>query len=617
MKKSTTIKLVVLFGLAFSVFYSGNVAAQTWFAGGSRPQDYEMGGDPTVSHESENAGFIRSIANKITGFGTWMTKIDAGEYPGKAIRLTAYVKTINVKNWVGLWMRVQDAGSQTLSFHNMQNRPITGTTDWQEYEIILEVPQNSASIYYGLLMDGTGEAWFDGLQVEPLASNWADQNSGITEFIYSIKAVNENTVWAGAGNGAYLKTTDGGLNWVSGKVPGAETMTFVSVAAIDQNIAYLLGQNFRASDGRIYKTSDGGTNWTLQYQNTSPGAFFNSIAFWDQNNGVAVGDPLDGSFLIVTTSDGGETWNRVPAENIPAPLPDEFGGMTGVGGTSLTVEGTRNAWFGGGFGTTSASPVRVFRSTDKGHHWTAANTPLSTAGNIHGIQTIVFKDSLNGFAGGINLDANFGPLFPKGGVTNTLVRTTDGGKNWEPVPSNWEPVPSFLPIYPSTLASVPQASRWFLFVSSHEGSGYSDDGGETWKMISNDSWYPMSFAGPNAGWAATSPAGRIARFVGQITTEIVIQPHENIPRDFELRQNYPNPFNPSTTISYSIPRAGFVELKIYNMLGREIQTLVNRFQQAGNYHFDFNAIGLSNGVYFYQLKVGNYVSETRKMLYLK
>jgi len=87
--------------------------------------------------------------------------------------------------------------------------------------------------------------------------------------------------------------------------------------------------------------------------------------------------------------------------------------------------------------------------------------------------------------------------------------------------------------------------------------------------------------------------------------------------DFELLQNYPNPFNPTTTISYSTPQPGFVELKIYDALGREIQTLVNEFQQAGRYSFDFDASRLSNGVYFYQLKVGSRYSETKKMLYMK
>ena len=113
-----------------------------------------------------------------------MTTIAPGAYLGKGIRLTAYVKTANVKDrYVGLWMRVDGAGNQMLSFDNMEGRPIIGTTDWQQYEIILDVPENSEYINYGILLVGTGEAWVDGLRLEPAARTWAAQNSGITEDI--------------------------------------------------------------------------------------------------------------------------------------------------------------------------------------------------------------------------------------------------------------------------------------------------------------------------------------------------------------------------------------------------------------------------------------------------
>ena len=98
----------------------------------------------------------------------------------------------------------------------------------------------------------------------------------------------------------------------------------------------------------------------------------------------------------------------------------------------------------------------------------------------------------------------------------------------------------------------------------------------------------------------------------------LITDHTSItPSGFSLQQNYPNPFNPKTTIAYSIPQSGIVELKIYDTLGREIQTALSEFQKTGNYRFDFDASQLSNGVYFYQLKVGNRFSETKKMLYIK
>jgi carboxyl-terminal processing protease len=84
-----------------------------------------------------------------------------------------------------------------------------------------------------------------------------------------------------------------------------------------------------------------------------------------------------------------------------------------------------------------------------------------------------------------------------------------------------------------------------------------------------------------------------------------------------LFQNYPNPFNPATRISYSLAKSGFVRLKIYNILGQEIQTLVNKFQKAGNYNIIFDAKNLASGVYFYQLKVGNDFQKTKKMLLMR
>ena len=89
------------------------------------------------------------------------------------------------------------------------------------------------------------------------------------------------------------------------------------------------------------------------------------------------------------------------------------------------------------------------------------------------------------------------------------------------------------------------------------------------------------------------------------------------PYVFHLEQNYPNPFNPTTRISYSIAKSGFVTLQIYDMLGREIQTLVNEFQQIGTHALNFDARGLSGGTYFYKLQVGDDFVEAKKMLFLK
>ena len=90
----------------------------------------------------------------------------------------------------------------------------------------------------------------------------------------------------------------------------------------------------------------------------------------------------------------------------------------------------------------------------------------------------------------------------------------------------------------------------------------------------------------------------------------------SIPKQYELSQNYPNPFNPTTTIKYSLPKNGIVTIKIYDVTGREIRTLVNEMKTAGNYVVDFNGIDISSGVYFYRIKVGDFVM-TKRMVLIK
>ena len=93
---------------------------------------------------------------------------------------------------------------------------------------------------------------------------------------------------------------------------------------------------------------------------------------------------------------------------------------------------------------------------------------------------------------------------------------------------------------------------------------------------------------------------------------------KKLPSEFSLSQNYPNPFNPSTIISYQLPVASHVSLKVYDMLGREISTLVDEFKQAGSYNSHYSILNsqLPSGIYFYRLQSGNFVS-TKKMILIK
>ncbi|HPS66168.1 MAG TPA: agmatine deiminase family protein, partial [Ignavibacteria bacterium] len=111
----------------------------------------------------------------------------------------------------------------------------------------------------------------------------------------------------------------------------------------------------------------------------------------------------------------------------------------------------------------------------------------------------------------------------------------------------------------------------------------------------------------------TAPSGNY-RFT--VTQPTIAGEEGTLPEKFALSQNYPNPFNPSTVINFSIPKNGFVSLKIYDVLGREISSLVNEFRHAGKYSVEFNASNLASGIYFYRITAGEF-SDIKKMVIMK
>ncbi len=140
---------------------------KSWFMAGSNPQDYELGIDTNVTHNSKNNGYIKAKLAEPRGFGTMMQMFKADDYLNKRMRFSAHVKSEGIEAWAGLWMRVDGPEQQRpLGFDNMQNRPIKGTTDWQKYEVVLDVPPESVNIAFGVLLTGKGQAWLSGIQFE-------------------------------------------------------------------------------------------------------------------------------------------------------------------------------------------------------------------------------------------------------------------------------------------------------------------------------------------------------------------------------------------------------------------------------------------------------------------
>jgi hypothetical protein len=123
---------------------------------------------------------------------------------------------------------------------------------------------------------------------------------------------------------------------------------------------------------------------------------------------------------------------------------------------------------------------------------------------------------------------------------------------------------------------------------------------------------------PSYNFMEIDPTNYINQFYTYSFNKItgVTKSRQTIDADFVLSQNYPNPFNPTTTINYSVPKAGFVTLKVYDVLGKIVSTLVNANKPAGNYSVEFNASKLVSGIYFYRMTSGLF-SETKKLLLLK
>lgn len=138
-----------------------------WYRTGDKRTDYQMFIDTSGGQDNKKALTIKSTAPKIDGFGALGQSFLPGKYLGKRIRMSGYMKSLDVKVSAGFWLRVDGENSKTsLSFDNMHDRPVKGTTDWKKYEIVLEVPKSASNIAFGGLLVNTGQIWFEKFNFE-------------------------------------------------------------------------------------------------------------------------------------------------------------------------------------------------------------------------------------------------------------------------------------------------------------------------------------------------------------------------------------------------------------------------------------------------------------------
>jgi len=455
--------------------------------------------------------------------------------------------------------------------------------------------------------------------------SWITQSSPTINHFEKVKFVDENNGWIWGWN-KLIKTTNGGANWSEVVLP----FSFTDCFFISPATGWITSRNNTNQDSEIYKTTDGGITWTSQFfsMDQSLGAIF----FLNENYAWVCG-----FYEIIRTNNGVLTWT-----------PDftvSFGGAP----WDLSFVDTLTGWLA----HNTLGSYTISKTTDGGEIWF---DQLAESGKF--IESIYFLNLSTGYAAGNTLSS---PNNPERGI---IKKTTDGGLNWTEQYSDTGSLHSIYMVneligYAAggiLLKTINGGLPVELFSFSAEcvdndvllswttASETNNKGFEVERSIKNSklkikNFEPIGFV--NGKGTSTelnyysfkdenlSPGKYLYRlkqidFDGDFEYSNEIEVEIGLPDKFELYQNYPNPFNPTTKIRYSIP---FVEthggasvqnilLNVYDVLGNEITTLVNEEKPPGVYEVEFDGSKLSSGVYFYQLRAGSVVNN-KKMIYLR
>jgi len=432
------------------------------------------------------------------------------------------------------------------------------------------------------LVFGVSDSTFS-IEIGP-QPGWFVQSSGVTSKIMCVDIVDTLFAWAGTIDGKVLRTTNGGLGWATtSSALGGEV---TSISAIN-NVRSVVIVN-TGSSTRIRRTIAGGVSWSTVYEDNNVGAHLNAITMLDESNGYAVGNPVSGQWVILKTTDGGITWNSVSS------LPQN-GSEAGFSNSMKWVD-VQNGWFGTDNST-------VYRTNNGGASWSPS------AATFQNINCVTVTDFTSGVAAGTEINW-----------------TSDGGATWF---LKVEEIPGEV----VSAASAEQVQGKFFFVTGSDvyktnntGDSYVLDYSQTDTLqfidveliqVLNNYWI--------TGYAV-GDSGTIAKYKELFLVTETESVQNIIPESFSLKQNYPNPFNPTTRIEFSLPVAADVELRIYNILGQQVASLINDQRPAGNHSVlwnanDSNGMKLSSGIYFYMLKAsgfdGNEFQEIKKMVLLK
>ena len=364
-------------------------------------------------------------------------------------------------------------------------------------------------------------------------------------------------------SGTIIKTSDSGANWIS-QTSGL-TSSLISIHFINSNTGWIAGVFCR-----ILQTSNGGINWNL-YQHHRY-LSLHSVFFIDAVEGWGVGD----SGQMLKTTNGGGAGGGEPEERVV--IDEKFDGTQfPPNGWAVNQTHQTNTWMAGNITDQNFSSIDPTNVNSAICPWIAANQDE---------WLITPSFALASGSASIEFYAGHSTQWLSA-ATLKLNISTNGGTNWTQI---WE--------------AVNDSQPWGWRYQNVDITQYANNSNMklAWQYVGND------------GDAAAIDNVKLTGFV--TVTDVKEEESERIPNNYELSQNYPNPFNPSTKINYSIPANSKVSLIVYDILGREIKTLVNEFQSAGRYSIEFNAKGLASGIYFYRLTSGQF-SETQKLILLR
>lgn len=296
--------------------------------------------------------------------------------------------------------------------------------------------------------------------------------------IRGLSVVNDSVIWISGTEGKAGKSVDGGKHWEWYTVPGCDTCDFRDIEAFSADRAVIMGI---AGPARIYLTTDGGRNWKQVYYNDTKGIFLDGMHFRDHQKGLIIGDPVDGIFTILRTTNGGETW-----EAVKGPAAKEGEASFAASGTTVQMLDGKTVVACSG-GTVS----RFFRYD--GANWTDFPVPVAQGAPSKGIFSFAFRNARQGVAvGGDYLDMS--------NTTGNCVLTSDGGRTWT--------APATGPR--GYRSSVTYLDEKRLIATGPTGTDISEDGGRHWSAVSDEGFHVAQKAKKGTKIFLAGGKGRIA-----------------------------------------------------------------------------------------------------------